>query len=136
MTAGKEQGGRLHAAGPQKRFELAGAGSPGKSARLFSLLPSLLLLLAFLVSGCRRTDVREMTVSMPDLVEADKAKVVEALSKYAGVEKGSYKWDMAAKTLTLRYDSMQIAQANIRYAIDEKGVKVAFPEKTDERAGH
>ncbi len=89
-----------------------------------------------LLPGCRRTDVREMTVSMPELVEADKAKVVEALSKYAGVEKDSYKWDMSAKTLTLRYDSMQIAQANIRYAIDEKGVKVAFPEKKDDRAGH
>ena len=102
--------------------------------------PSCLLLLAFSVlllpPGCRRTDVREMTVSMPELVEADKAKVVAALAKYAGVEKNSFKWDMSAKTLTLRYDSMQIAQANIRYAIDEKGVKVAFPEKKDDRAGH
>ena len=99
------------------------------------LLPTLVLVLAAF-AGCRRTDVREMTVSMPSLVEADKAKVVAALSKYAGVEKDSYRWDMNAKTLTLRYDSMQIAQANIRYAIDEKGVKVAFPAKTDNRAGH
>ena len=90
----------------------------------------------FILSGCRREDVREMTVSMPSLTEADKAKVVEALAKYNGIQKDSYKWDMNAKTLTLRYDSMQIAQANIRYAIDEKGVKVAFPEKTDDRAGH
>ena len=88
------------------------------------------------LTGCRREDVREMTVSMPGLTEADKAKIVEALAKYNGVEKDSYKWDMNAKTLTLRYDSMQIAQANIRYAIDEKGVKVAFPAKTDNRAGH
>ena len=88
------------------------------------------------LTGCRREDVREMTVSMPGLTEADKAKIVEALAKYNGVEKDSYKWDMNAKTLTLRYDSMQIAQANIRYAIDEKGVKVAFPAKTDTRAGH
>ena len=88
------------------------------------------------LAGCRREDIREMTVSMPGLTEADKAKIVEALAKYNGVEKDSYKWDMNAKTLTLRYDSMQIAQANIRYAIDEKGVKVAFPVKTDNRAGH
>ena len=103
-------------------------------------IPVCLLVLScaalFLFAGCRRTDVREMTVSIPGLVEADKAKIVEALSKYAGVEKDSYRWDMAAKTLTLRYDSMQIAQANIRYAIDEKGVKVAFPEKKDDHAGH
>ena len=77
-----------------------------------------------------------MTVTMPGLTEANKAQVVEALRKYAGVRKDSFVWDLQAKTLTLRYDSMQVAQANIRYAIDEKGVKVAFPEKTDERAGH
>ena len=97
---------------------------------------SVLFVLSVLLSGCRREDVREMTVSMPGLTEANKAKVVEALQKYNGVQKDSYIWDMNAKTLTLRYDSMQIAQANIRYAIDEKGVKVAFPEKTDDRAGH
>jgi len=91
---------------------------------------------ACLLSGCRRTDVREMTVSMTSLSESNKAKVVEALAKYNGIEKDSYRWDMTAKTLTLRYDSMQIAQANIRYAIDEKGIKVNFPEKKDERAGH
>ena len=98
----------------------------------------LLLLTSCLLvfSGCRREDIREMTVSMPGLTETDKAKVVEALAKYNGIQKDSYVWDMGAKTLTLRYDSMQIAQANIRYAIDEKGVKVAFPEKTDNRAGH
>jgi len=98
---------------------------------------SLAALAAFtLLSGCRREDIREMTVSMPGLTEANKATVVEALKKYNGIDKSSYVWDFSAKTLKLRYDSMQIAQANIRYAIDEKGVKVAFPEKTDDRAGH
>ena len=103
----------------------------------FVILSSLIpLSLSLLLSGCRREDVREMTVSMPGLTEADKAKVVEALQKYNGIQKDSYVWDMNAKTLTLRYDSMQIAQANVRYAIDVQGVKVAFPEKTDNRAGH
>ena len=103
-----------------------------KTTIYFLLLTSCFILL----SGCRREDVREMTVSMPSLTEADRPKVVEALAKYNGVRKDSYVWDMKAKTLTLKYDSMQIAQANIRYAIDEKGVKVAFPEKTDGRAGY
>ena len=103
-----------------------------KKTTYFLLLTSYFLLL----SGCRREDVREMTVSMPSLTEANKATVVAALQKYNGIRKDSYVWDMQAKTLTLKYDSMQIAQANIRYAIDEKGVKVAFPEKTDDRAGH
>ena len=136
MTEGEVLVGRSYAAGPQVRLDVEYVASTGKSTRrslLFLLFPLSALLL---FAGCRRTDVREMTVSMPGLVEADKAKVVEALSKYAGVEKDSYKWDMDAKTLTLRYDSMQVAQANIRYAIDEKGVKVAFPEKKDDRAGY
>ena len=88
------------------------------------------------VAGCRRIDEREMTVVMPGLSESNKATVVAALAKYGGVQKDSYKWDMAAKTLTLRYDSMQIAQANIRYAIDEKGVAVSFPSNTTGRAGY
>ena len=124
MTTGNLLHGKPRSAGPHMGL-----------CRLAHLLFLGLSLLA-LVPGCRRTDVREMTVTMPELVEADKAKVVAALAKYAGVEKDSFAWDMSAKTLTLRYDSMQIAQANIRYAIDEKGVKVAFPEKMDDRAGH
>jgi len=90
----------------------------------------------FILSGCRREDIREMTVTMPALVEKDKAAIVAALAKYQGIDKSSYVWDFEKKTLTLRYDSMKIAQANIRYAIDEKGIKVAFPEKTTDRAGH
>ena len=102
-----------------------------RSACVLALFAALAVL-----GGCRREDVREMTVLMPELKEADRAKVAESLAKYQGVRKDSYVWDMAAKTRTLRYDSMKIAQANIRYAIDEAGVKVSFPEKTDDRAGH
>ena len=91
--------------------------------------------LVLALAGCRREDVREMTVTMQALTDADKAKVVEALSRFAGVKKDSYQWDANAKTLTLRYDSMQVAQANIRYAIDEKGVEVVFPKKADNHAG-
>lgn len=98
----------------------------------------LFLLAAAMVflGGCRRTDVREMTVSIPSLSKTNQATIVEALAKYNGIEKDSFKWDFSAKTLTLRYDSMAIAQANIRYAIDERGIPVVFPEKTDGRAGH
>ena len=77
-----------------------------------------------LFAGCRREDVREFTVSIPDLTEANKAQVVEALAKYNGVRKDSYVWDMSAKTLTLSYDSMQIAKENIRQAIESKKLKV------------
>lgn len=91
---------------------------------------------AVLFSGCRREDIREMTVTMPELKDADRKTVEAALQNYDGVDKRSYRWDMDAKTLWLRYDSMKIAQSNIRYAIDEKGVKVQFPEKKTDRAGY
>ena len=100
---------------------------------LFLVPCSLFLIFA---SGCRREDVREMTVVMPKVAEKDKTVVESALAKYGGIDKGSYKWDFAAKTLTLRYDSMQVAQANIRYAIAEKGIEVSFPTNTTGRAGH
>ena len=98
-----------------------------------AVLASILLLSA---AGCRRTDVREMTVSIPGLDQTNVAVVVQALAKYDGIKKDSYVWDVAAKTLTLKYDSMKIAQSNIRYAIDESGVAVEFPKKTDDHAGH
>ena len=84
----------------------------------------VIAVLIALFAGCRREDVREFTVSIPDLTEANKAQVVEALAKYNGVRKDSYVWDMNAKTLTLSYDSMQIAKENIRQAIEAKKIKV------------
>ncbi len=99
---------------------------------------SLLLVLSLFaaLAGCRREDVRECTFSIPGLTESNRTTVVQALSKYAGIAKDSYRWDFAAKTLTLRYDSMQIAQTNIRMAIAERGVEVEFPTNTTGRAGY
>ncbi len=102
-----------------------------KHSFVFLLTFSLILL-----SSCRREDVREMTVTIPGLAESNKATIVAALAKYNGIQKDSYQWDLNAGTLKLRYDSMQIAQANIRYAIDEKGIAVSFPSNTTGRAGH
>lgn len=96
----------------------------------------LLLLLPLICLGCRRIDIREMTVKIPGLTKDNQPQVMEALSKYSGIIKESYKWDFENRTLTLKYDSINIAQSNIRYAIDEKGIKVEFPAKTDDHAGH
>ena len=85
---------------------------------------SFILVALCAVGGCRRSDVREFTVELPGLTAANKAQVVEALAKYNGVQKDSYQWDFAKKTLTLRYDSMQIAKENIRQAIEAKSLKV------------
>jgi len=74
--------------------------------------------------GCRRTDVRDYTLSLPGLTPSNKAQVVAALAKYNGIQKDSYVFDFEKKTLSLRYDSMQIAKTNIRMAIQDKGLEV------------
>lgn len=88
------------------------------------------------VGGCRRSDVREFTVEIPGLTEANKAQVVQALAKYDGIRKDSYVFDFEKKTLTLRYDSMKIARENVRQAIEAKGVKVTYPEVKGGYAGY
>ncbi len=95
-----------------------------------------LFALLLLSAGCRREDIRTMTVVMPQLQASDCATVEAALAKYRGVKASSYHWDLDKKTLTLSYDSMKVAQSNIRYAIDEKGIPVEFPKKETDRAGH
>lgn len=90
---------------------------------------ALLSVLVALVSGCRREDIREMTVVIPSLSEHNRPQIVKALEKYQGVDHASYRWDFSGRKLTLKYDSMKIAQANIRYAINESGIRVVFPSK-------
>ena len=112
-------------------------------------MKKLLLLIAITavatMSGCRREDIREFTVEMPSLTEADKSKVVDAFTirspgrpprVYEGILSDSFKFDFDKKTLTLKYDSMKIAQTNIRMLIQNKGVEVVFPTNTTGVAGY
>lgn len=109
-----------------------------KLIRIVSVLGYSLVVFhfSFSLSGCRREDVREMTVEFVQLADGDRARVERILSHYEGIDRKSYRWDVANRALTLSYDSMKLAQSNVRYAIDEKGIKVKFPEKTDDHAGH
>ena len=95
-----------------------------------------LALIGLLFTGCRREDIREFTVEMPELKASDQSQVVAALAPYAGVQKDSFVWDFNAKTLKLKYDSMQIARTNIRMAIEQAGVKVVYPVNTTGKAGY
>ena len=81
----------------------------------------VLALTVALATGCRRTDVREFVVSIPALTAADAPAISAALAPYAGIERASIKFDPAAQTLTLRYDSMQLAKKNIEMAIAKAG---------------
>ena len=100
------------------------------------IVVSFILIALCAIVGCRRSDVREFTIELPDLTPANKAKVVEALAKYDGVKKDTYVFDFERKTLTLSYDSMKIARENVRQAIEAKGVKVVYPEVKGGYAGY
>lgn len=81
----------------------------------------LIALVVLALVGCRRTDVRDFAVDVPELTTADMSLVMAALAPFGGVERGSIKFDAAAHQLTLRYDSMQLAKKNIEMAIAKVG---------------
>ena len=82
---------------------------------------ALLAIALLAAAGCRRTDVRDFTVSIPEMTPTDAPAIAGALSQYAGIDKASLKFDTAAKTLSLRYDSMQLAKKNIELSIAQAG---------------
>ncbi len=81
----------------------------------------MVLWAALALAGCRRTDVRHFAVDVPQATEADLPALRAALDRYAGVDKASIRFDAAARRLTLRYDSMQLAKKNIEMAIAGAG---------------
>ncbi len=103
---------------------------------------ALFTLAAALAFGCRREDVRVCTIEMPGLTAANAIqmrKATDALGRFRGVDADSYEWGTSGNgnlTLTFKYDSMQIAQTNLRMAIEDKGIRVAYPKKTAMVAGY
>ncbi len=75
-----------------------------------------------LLAGCRVSDVRDVQVKVPAMAsEADLQKVREALRPLIGVNQDKTTYDLATRTVNVRYDSMQIAHKNIEIAIAEAG---------------
>ena len=83
---------------------------------------SLIALFVALLSGCRVSDVRELTVNVPAMAgEADVQRIRKAVEPLVGVKKDQLAFDVAGKKVTVVYDSMQIANKNIEIAIAEAG---------------
>lgn len=77
--------------------------------------------LSLFASSCRRQDIRQSSFEVPWLDGTNKVKAVAALSKYSGVDASSLSFDVENKTVTLKYDSMQVAKTNIRMALEAAG---------------
>lgn len=99
------------------------------------LLIALIALAAF-TEGCRRKDFREHVFEIPGMTPTNTNAIKDALSTYAGVDMNSLEFDLDNKTLKVRFDSMKVAQTNIRMAIEEKGIAVKNPEKKSGSAGY
>ena len=99
------------------------------------------------LAGCRREDLRTFSVEVKNLDKDNAAKVLEAFKiddkqdprrfhYYDGIDLGSIKCDIDAKTVTVKYDSMKIAKTNIRMLLEAKGLEVVYPEKKSGVAGY
>ena len=104
---------------------------PHVNTRSFSFAAVLGLAALCLAAGCRREDYREFTVEVPGMTGANIAAIKNAVTFYDGVDPDSIRWDLEAKTLTLRFDSLKVAQTNIRMAIANRGIEVTFPQKPE-----
>lgn len=91
---------------------------------------------AALLAGCRREDMREATLDVPGLDATNEVSVIDALGRYEGVVRSSIRFDQTKKTVSLKYDSMKVAQTNLRMSIEEKGIAVTFPTNTTGFAGY
>ena len=73
--------------------------------------------------GCRRTDVRDFDISVPELTRENSSKIVGALMEYDGVrdvaklQKHSVVIDESTRTIKVKYDSMKVAKKNLERAI-------------------
>ena len=81
--------------------------------------------LVIAAGGCRRTDMREFVVEVPEATAADEVALRSALAMYEGIpvrnDPEAIKFDAANHRLTVRYDSMQLAKKNIEMSIAEAG---------------
>ena len=87
-------------------------------------------------AGCRRKDFREVTIDVPGMTADNQQDIRDALFFYDGVVRESLKFDLEKKQLTLRFDSLKVAQTNLRMAIEERGIKVKYPPNTTGVAGY
>lgn len=82
----------------------------------------LLSMMGLLLSGCRVSDVRELTVNVPGMAaDSDVQRIRAALAPLNGVNKDQAVFDVRSHTIKVTYDSMVVATKNIEIAIAEAG---------------
>ena len=99
------------------------------------------------LAGCRREDIREFTVDVPNLGPENAAEVKMAFVTIdkqdprkgrvcEGIDIDGRKCDIGGTKILVRYDSMKIARTNIRMLLRDKGFDVVFPTNETGVAGY
>ena len=91
-------------------------------ATMKQMLSLVTLICVLLVTGCRVSDVRELTVHVPAMAgEDDVQRIRKALAPLNGVNKEQAVYDVKGHKIILTFDSMVVAHKNIEIAIVEAG---------------
>ncbi len=79
-----------------------------------------LLVCASLLSGCRKNDIRTVTIKVPELKNAACARLIQdAFMQQTGIF--SMTPDFQERQITIKYNSMEIALKNLEYTIAGAG---------------
>lgn len=85
----------------------------------------LLIVLAvscFMLPACRKSDIRTVTISVPEMKnEACVQRIGASIYKIGGINRESLVFDLSKRSITVTYDSMILARKNIEFAIAEAG---------------
>lgn len=83
----------------------------------------ILAILAMFMVSCRRSDIKEAIISVPEMRNRACADIiVRALSSQIGVKGGpDIKIDLVTRTVTVEYESLVTALKNVEYAIAKAG---------------
>jgi copper chaperone CopZ len=92
------------------------------TARLIVFALGLVLCLG---TGCRQHDYRTLVIKVPDMHnEACGQVVARALSRLPGAKGSSLKFDYAARTVAIEYDTLLASDKNAEYLIAKAGLRV------------
>ena len=87
--------------------------------RILIIVSVTLLLIAV---SCRKSDMKTTVVNVPEMRNRACAVIIaKALTASVGVNVGDVKVDLAARTVTVRYESLHTAKKNVEYTIANTG---------------
>lgn len=74
------------------------------------------------LAGCRRSDMRTITIDVPGMKSGRCAEiVVNALTRFHGIPRERIQADLERRTVTVTYESLNLSLKNLEATIAESG---------------